>query len=1252
MKPSKPPKPLAGPSVDPRKQPAQPSAADLRQRAEQSLRADAQPAAAPQAVLENQKLLHELQVHQIELEMQNDELRKSQAETQAALARYTDLYDFAPAGYFTLQPDGAISQLNLAGARLLRGERALLTGKRFGAFVIAADLPVFNDLLRRVFGSEINPSCELSLVSEGQPPRSVRIEATRSDERDCRIVVVDITERKRMEDALRHSQEETRQRLREIEQIYAYSPIGLFTLDREYRFGRINESMAQMNGFPIAQHLGNTLDEILPELAGLLKDVYRPVFERGETLLNLDIHGKTPLDPHHERDWIGSYFPLRSATGEVIGLMGAVLEVTERKRAEQALRESEARLNEAQRFSKVGSWEFDLQTFDLNWSDEHYRIFEMEETPADQLYAAYRSKIHPDDIPECDRVVDIAIAKGLGFEYEHRVLCKDGSIKTVLGIGKTVTDANGKALAVHGTVQDITERKRSEELLRSSADRTKRIVRAAAVGLWEWNLLTNEVYLSPEWKGQLGYADDEMPNRFDEWQERVHPEDLPRALAGVSDFRAGHTSRYVAELRLLHRDGSWRWIYSEADLERNEKGEPVLMMGSQIDISERKQMEQALAASELFAHATIDAVSAHICVLDETGKILTCNQAWRDFFDKNHNEPGNLNYYIGASYLNTCEFASGMGADTGSLIAEGIRDLIAGRRDYFALEYPCHSPVEQRWFSAKVTRFRGGSGHIVVAHENITEVKLASQALTASEVQLRHLIENLAVGIVVHGPGTGILLHNQTALALLGLSGEQMLGKVALDPTWCFVREDGTPMPVAEYPVTRVLGTRDPVQNLVLGILRPLNDCAWVQVNAFPVFTSNDQLKEVVVTFMDITERKQAEAARASLEAQLRESQKMEAMGVLAGGVAHDFNNIVATILGNVALAQKDMAAGEVAGARVSLEEIAKAGKRAKAIVQQILTFSRKQQQELTIQPLRPLLEEALRLLRATLPSAVQISTAFADAPLAVRADAVQIGQVLVNLCTNAWHALEGNAGRISIELTEVWVDPNHDRLHGLACGRYARITVTDNGRGMDKATQARIFEPFFTTKGVGVGTGLGLSVVHGIVGSHQGVITVNSTPGQGSRFEVYLPMAQAPIEALSAAPVAPTPTPPPQVQGKHVLYLDDDVSLVFLVTRILKRQGYRVSGFERAEAALDAVRANPSDFDLVVTDFNMPGLSGLDVTKELQRIRPGLPVVITSGYVSAQLTTDARACGAREVLYKPNTVDELCERIEKCLLR
>jgi PAS domain S-box-containing protein len=402
----------------------------------------------------------------------------------------------------------------------------------------------------------------------------------------------------------------------------------------------------------------------------------------------------------------------------------------------------------------------------------------------------------------------------------------------------------------------------------------------------------------------------------------------------------------------------------------------------------------------------------------------------------------------------------------------------------------------------------------------------------------------------------------------------------------------------------------------------------------------------VRIAITDISDRKEAEADMHRFEAQLRHVQKMESVGTLAGGIAHDFNNILGAILGNVALARDLLDEGHAALAH--LDEIQKASVRARNLVRQILTFSRREPQELLTQPLRPIVEETHKLLRATLPARVELEVALADAPLHVHADATQIQQVLMNLCTNAWHALEDGAGRIRIGLGGIVLDDgNALRPGGLPAGPYVHLWVGDTGIGMDAATLERIFEPFFTTKPVGRGTGLGLSVVHGILAAHHGAIEVDSTPGQGSTFHLYLPAV--PVEAATAALGAPPPEPA-RGHGEHVLYVDDDETMVLMVEHILERSGYRVSSFQDAHDAIEAVRENPADFDFVVTDFNMPECSGLDVAQELHGIRPELPIVISSGYITEELRSQARDAGVRGLLEKQNTFEELGSLVGRIL--
>jgi len=287
---------------------------------------------------------------------------------------------------------------------------------------------------------------------------------------------------------------------------------------------------------------------------------------------------------------------------------------------------------------------------------------------------------------------------------------------------------------------------------------------------------------------------------------------------------------------------------------------------------------------------------------------------------------------------------------------------------------------------------------------------------------------------------------------------------------------------------------------------------------------------------------------------------------------------------------------------------------------------------------------ESARLMRATLPAQVSLNfECKPDAP-AVLADATQIKQILLNLCGNALHAVagQGRPGEIEVRLDAyTQVDASGDQRPG----RYARLCVRDNGSGMDEATRSRIFDPFFTTKPKGQGTGLGLSVVHGIVKAHDAGIEVVSSPGRGSEFRMYFPAIDAPvIEVAAPSPGAARA----HGQGKHVLYVDDEEAIIFLMRRLLERQGYRVSGYTDPHEAVDAVRANPAQFDLAVTDYNMPGMSGLEVACALREIRADLPVVLASGFITEELRAKAPAAGVRELIYKPNTVDELCEAVAR----
>jgi len=384
---------------------------------------------------------------------------------------------------------------------------------------------------------------------------------------------------------------------------------------------------------------------------------------------------------------------------------------------------------------------------------------------------------------------------------------------------------------------------------------------------------------------------------------------------------------------------------------------------------------------------------------------------------------------------------------------------------------------------------------------------------------------------------------------------------------------------------------------------------------------------------IDVTERREAEEAAHRLEQQLFEAQKMESIGTLASGIAHDFNNVLAAILGNSTMALEDVKRGERQEALDSLEQIRQAGLRARSLVNQILSFSRRQVPHREVQALRPIVDESLALLRSTLPAQVELVLRDEAPQACVRVDRTQIEQVIINLCTNAWQAMGEAGGRIEVVMAQ---------FPAQAGGKASvRLSVIDNGCGMDAATRQHAFEPFFTTKPVGQGTGLGLAVVQRIVHEHEGRIALESAPGVGTRFDVDLPAVVPHADGAQEAP--PSQNASPQAgRGQRVVYVDDEPVVSFMVNKLLQRAGYQVSCLSDAREAMALLQRDPHSLDVLITDYRMPGHSGMELIQTARRLRPDLPTMLISGHVSESLREAAQTEGVNCVLEKQQTIDEL----------
>lgn len=508
--------------------------------------------------------------------------------------------------------------------------------------------------------------------------------------------------------------------------------------------------------------------------------------------------------------------------------------------------------------------------------------------------------------------------------------------------------------------------------------------------------------------------------------------------------------------------------------------------------------------------------------------------------------------------------------------------------------------------------------------------------LFASERRLEAVINSSLEAILCVDNTQRITVFNPTAAALFACSAEDALGS-SLER---FLPDAAHALGLAALTTQAVLGE----------MTAYTTSGRQLTVEVSVAFERHAEDEPTTTVFArDLTSRKKAEQHRSELETQLRESHKMQAVGTMAGGIAHDFNNIVGAILGNVELARADCPEGSPA--LESLQEIEKAGRRARDLVRQILTFSRNEPPRRCAVKAAEVMRDTERLLRVTLPPAITLHVHITPQLPALLADATQVEQALFNLATNAVHAIGDARGMVQITAS---LTPSDQRLCdrlGLPLASYVALSVQDNGPGISATTLQRIFEPFFTTKPVGQGTGLGLAVVHGVMRTHGGAVDVSSIPGEGSRFVLYFPVVNGQVpETLPpvrrSAPLVARP-----VDGaahRHVMYVDDDQALVFLVQRLLRRRGYEVSGFTDPREALSALQADPQRYDLLITDYNMPGFCGVDLVRAAKALRPDLPVALASGYVTAEIEGEALAAGARALIHKPNDVEELCATVDQ----
>lgn len=740
-------------------------------------------------------------------------------------------------------------------------------------------------------------------------------------------------------------------------------------------------------------------------------------------------------------------------------------------------------------------------------------------------------------------------------------------------------------------------RKSAEERLHIVEKRYSLATRAAKVGVWDWNLLSGDLYLDDSLKESLGYDVDEVGNSFEEWMQLIHPEDLFSVRDAFEAHLAGRTPQLVAEYRRKHKDGTARWVFTRGGIVYDDEGKAVRFVGTDIDITERKRVEQALVRTEQNYRSIFENSLEGIVQTTAEGRFIRMNPTMASMLG--YDSPRQA--VVEITDIETQVYVDGSRRQ--ELLTALERD---GEVKDFVFQWKKRDG-DVFWASANSRAIRDASGAIYYIEsfvQDITEKLHAEEALRASEKKYRTVIETIPVIVwSVDTDGRFTLFEGQGVDALM--LEDSVLGKT--------VQEVFPDVPALDDMTHKVLAgeshqTTIPCRGFILS------------TTSSPLRDARNNVVGTIAVAMDVSEQVIAEQ-------NMRRTEKMEALGILAGGIAHDFNNVLTAVVNLTTLA--DMQVDKKSKTHEDLMQVLASAERGRDIVRQILTFSKQGREEKRyIQPAE-IIQGDLQFLCAALPDSVEFELDVRSTLGSIHMDPSQMHQLLLNLCTNAADAMGEDGGTLTIRLDSCVVGeegcPKH--LH-LESGEYFVLSIGDTGTGVDPDLREKVFTPFFTTKPTGKGTGMGLAVVHGIVRRSKGAVDIEDREGGGTWFHIYLPGHEMQV--------------PETVQEKlkelsehaGVLFVDDEDVVAKSGGEILRSYGFDVVACKDADEALLELKRDPYRFDMLITDMIMPKTTGKELAKAAMQIRPDLPVVMCSGYSEPDAEPDL--ANVKEFLHKP----------------
>ena len=878
----------------------------------------------------------------------------------------------------------------------------------------------------------------------------------------------------------------------------------------------------------------------------------------------------------------------------------------------------------------------DVEEHFLYASPSYCRTFGKEEQ--DLLGKKFIPQVHEDDLPAALEAMQLLFSPPYKSYLEQRTKTPDGAYRWFGWQSTAVFGSNGKMAEIIRVGRDITERQTSIEDLKKSEERLRII--ADNTYDWEYWRGTHGHYLwiSPAFETITGYPKEWfMGTNRKRVVEIIHPEDQllwENHIAEVETAAAGHKE---IEFRIIKANGKTSWISHTCKPIYSPSREFLGRRGCNRDITEHRRAVEELTSSQqhladlLSWKTNIFNVSAFgMLVVTEQRTITEVNKGFVEMFGYAPEE------IIGCS-VDMLHVSAEMSLSFGKQYWR-----VTAQKEVVSVEWQLKKKNgEIFWCALSGSALDMQDLHkgVVWIFHDITERKQIETVLSESELRFRTLFEQSidAIAIMDSFPPR-FRFVNPAFVQLFGYTQEEVHDLVG-DRIWSLVHPDDLSM--LQASLKKRMEGKEISARYEFRIVRKDGETRWVETVG-----SRAQIGDKVINqsiYRDITSRKNAEGEQRQLAIRLQQSQKMEAIGTLAGGIAHDFNNILGAILGYAEMVRDASAAGSTVAH--DIDKVLEAGHRATALVKQILAFSRQSKSEyIPLDPVR-IVRDALKLLRPALPSTITIEEHFDLDTTPILADPIQIHQIIMNLCTNAFQAMERTGGTLDLSLRKCELSKDDLQQHpAVQAGKYMVLSVGDTGPGIPPSIRNKIFDPYFTTKEIGKGTGMGLAIVHGIVISMGGFIDCKSKLGRGTVFKIFLPaIEQAVFPDYSKEDPAPT-------GDERILFVDDEEMLADLGKMMLEHLGYEVTALTSSQDTLDLFQNQPNQFDVVITDQTMPDMTGITLARKLLQIRPNLPIILCTGHSTLISEEQAKAQGIKGFAIKPLSKSMMATLLRKVL--